>query len=173
MPSPYCLTASPPHRLLVHFFALRAAVALSISKPPPWSTRRDIAPGDPRGLGDGGRADGGGAAFIGEDGHSVDRKQELFRRPDYDSGLSPHRRIGASGSDAGRAETAFLPPALAGKIRDNPQFRPDDAGEDKLGDAVAGIDANPVGAAIAPRSLPVPPRSQPRPLLIATAQPPP
>src|SRR5229473_1605555 len=82
------------------------------------------------------------------------------------SGLSPRRRIGASGSDAGRAETAFLSPALGSEVRDDGEFRPGDAGEHELGDAIAGIDADAPGIAAAVRRVAVPRRNEAGPLVI-------
>ncbi len=71
--------------------------------------------------------------------------------------------VGTSGSDAGRAEAAFLPAAGLGKRGDDREVRPRNAGKDELGDAVAGPDLDRVTAR---RRIAVPRRDQQRPLVI-------
>src|SRR5438093_7651246 len=80
-------------------------------------------------------------------------------------GSSPRRRIGASGSDAGRAKTARLPPAGTGEFGDDVELRPGDPGEYKLGDAVAGIDPDTTAITTA-RRVAVPRRDEAGSLVI-------
>src|SRR5580765_3429262 len=87
------------------------------------------------------------------------------------SAVSPRCPVWTSGSDAGRAEAACLPPAGIAERRDNAEFRPRDPGEDELRDAVAGRDGNPLHLVIGTRRIAVPRRYQAGPLVIGVDDP--
>src|SRR5207248_8431087 len=90
------------------------------------------------------------------------------------SRVSPHRRVWTSGSNAGRAETAFLPAAGLFELRDHGKFRPGRACEHELGDAVAGPDQNAVNPGrrgFGPDGVSIPRRDQAGTSVIGVDQP--
>src|ERR1700757_2868775 len=82
------------------------------------------------------------------------------------SRVSRRRPLRTSRLDAGRSEPAFLAASARGKRRHDRELRSRDAGEDELGDAVAGPNLYRLTAGVA-----VPCRYQARPLVIGINHP--
>src|SRR5438132_5075523 len=82
------------------------------------------------------------------------------------SRVSRRRPVRTSGLDAGRSESVFLAAFVRGKRRHHCKLRARDAGEDELGDAVAGPNLYRLATGIA-----VPRRNQARPLVIGIDHP--
>src|SRR3954452_4835664 len=87
--------------------------------------------------------------------------------PGLVGGLSPRKRIGTSGLDAGRTEPGFLPSSLTRKRRHNHEVRPRNAGKDQLRDTVPGPDLDAVAAL---RRIAVPRRNEAGSLVIGVDQ---